>query len=395
MSFAVNAVNNAARAASHAPTGALSDTARQAVDKATDMGTLNPGRLAEDLSRRPAAEREQLLQEISPGLSPRDAESLTQELAARGTPVQGAQPSAGAAKPKADEVDAGELALDLAQIGLDIAGIFDPTPISDGANTLISLGRGDWLGAGLSAVSMIPYVGDLAKAGKLGKYAETVAKAVDAAKANPALAEKLAPALKTIRDAIDQLPLEKLPDSVREGLAPIKGKLDEFARIGVREVTEHSAKYGKNEVTWIQNAHGETIGARGTLREVSTGLKRSSAEVADQAASASKGVDGDVGGHIIGHRFIADQGIKNMFPQNAQFNNSAYKKLENEWSDWIKSGKEVEVDIQLKGSGSRPDEVIVKYKVIDPETGKTVHNDRVPFMNEAGQTYDRVSRKDM
>ncbi|MDO5088132.1 MAG: hypothetical protein Q4D74_11090, partial [Comamonadaceae bacterium] len=151
--------SGAARAASHAPTGALSDTARQAMDKATDMGTLNPGRLAEDLAQRPAAERQQMLQELGPHLSPRDADSLTQELAARGTPVD----EAGAAKPKADEVDVGELALDLTQIGLDIVGIFDPTPISDGSNALISLFRGDFLGAGLSAVSMIPYVGDAAK----------------------------------------------------------------------------------------------------------------------------------------------------------------------------------------------------------------------------------------
>ena len=30
-----------------------------------------------------------------------------------------------------------DLALDLTQIGLDIVGIFDPTPVSDGANALI------------------------------------------------------------------------------------------------------------------------------------------------------------------------------------------------------------------------------------------------------------------
>ena len=29
---------------------------------------------------------------------------------------------------------------------------------------------------------------------------------------------------------------------------------------------------------------------------------------------------------------MPDQGIKNMFPQNAQFNNSACKTLENDWA---------------------------------------------------------------
>ncbi|WP_343292993.1 hypothetical protein AAHN93_14785 [Vandammella animalimorsus] len=90
-------VNNTARAASHAPAGELSDAARQAMDGATNMGVLNPGRLAEDLARRPAAERQQLLQELGPHLSPRDADSLTQELATRSTPAQGSEQSAGAA----------------------------------------------------------------------------------------------------------------------------------------------------------------------------------------------------------------------------------------------------------------------------------------------------------
>ena len=48
-----------------------------------------------------------------------------------------------------------------------------------GANTLISLLRWDLVGAGLSAISIIPYVGDLAKVGKLGKWAQTVESAID------------------------------------------------------------------------------------------------------------------------------------------------------------------------------------------------------------------------
>ena len=38
---------------------------------------------------------------------------------------------------------------DLTQMTLDIVGIFDQTGISDGANAMISIGRGDWVGAGL------------------------------------------------------------------------------------------------------------------------------------------------------------------------------------------------------------------------------------------------------
>jgi hypothetical protein len=61
------------------------------------------------------------------------------------------------------DIDAGEGGLetsDLAVITADMAGIIDPTPISDGISGLISLGKGDFSAAGLSVVSMIPYLGD-------------------------------------------------------------------------------------------------------------------------------------------------------------------------------------------------------------------------------------------
>lgn len=65
-------------------------------------------------------------------------------------------------------------------LGLDVVGIFDPTPISDGLNALIYLGEAVYyfatdnntaaywsLGnAGISVVAIIPYVGDLSKLGR-------------------------------------------------------------------------------------------------------------------------------------------------------------------------------------------------------------------------------------
>ena len=173
--------------------------------------------LAQHLQRLPDGARRQLLDEVAPHLSPRDLQDVQHQMG---------QPPAPA---KAKGIDA-DLALDLTQIGLDIAGIFDPTPISDGANTLISLGRGDWLGAGLSAISMIPYVGDAAKLGKLGKYAQTVAKAIDAARANPALRQALAPGIQAIGDAIAKLPLDKLPESARKQLTTLKELTGIFAK---------------------------------------------------------------------------------------------------------------------------------------------------------------------
>jgi len=89
-----------------------------------------------------------------------------------------------------------EVTLDVAQMGLDVAGLFDPSPVSDGASAGLSLGRagaavyegellagaGHALDAGLSAVSAIPYLGDLVSkpfkfirtATRLGKHVDNL-----------------------------------------------------------------------------------------------------------------------------------------------------------------------------------------------------------------------------
>jgi hypothetical protein len=70
-----------------------------------------------------------------------------------------------------------ELALDLAQAAVDAAGIVDPTPISDGVGAAMSIYRGDPVGAGLSIVSMVPYIGDaIGKTAKGARLAAKIAK---------------------------------------------------------------------------------------------------------------------------------------------------------------------------------------------------------------------------
>ena len=110
----------------------------------------------------------------------------------------------------------------------------------------------------------------------------------------------------------------------------------------------------------------------------------------DQATAAARGTTDDVGGHMIGHRFAQDQGIKNMFPQNANFNNSAFKKVENEWADWItKKGGSVEAKVDLVGgSKARPDKVEVSYQLKDAN-GTVVHDIFESFKNQADQAFDR------
>ncbi|WP_242108485.1 DNA/RNA non-specific endonuclease [Luteimonas aquatica] len=162
---------------------------------------------------------------------------------------------------------------------------------------------------------------------------------------------------------------------------------------GTTQTTEH---IGENTVTWTNDSQGRPIRAEADLTEVFTGIDRSSAETRAQREAADRGVEGDQGGHLIGHRFVKDQGLKNLFPQNGNFNVGAYKKLENEWADWIDSGKDVHITVELTpAEADRPEQVHVSYEVTDPTDGSVVYDQRVTFRNEAGQTFDRVPRQDM
>jgi hypothetical protein len=121
-----------------------------------------------------------------------------------------------------------ELLLDIAQMALDLAGIVDPTPVSDGTSMVISLGRGDLAGAGISAIAMVPLLGDLAKAGNLGRWAETVSRAVSAARRNARLAQRMRPTLKAIADLVDLLPRHALPPAARAAVDRISRELHDL-----------------------------------------------------------------------------------------------------------------------------------------------------------------------
>jgi len=158
--------------------------------------------------------------------------------------------------------------------------------------------------------------------------------------------------------------------------------------------TVQEATKGKNVVKWYKDSQGRTIRAEAKLRESFSGLKRAAEDIKAQKAAAELGKAGDVGGHMVAHRFIGDLGKDadvNLFPQEKNFNNSAYKTMENELSDAVKSGKEVNLRIGLEPPGAaRPDIVKVSYEVVDPATGETIYYNAQDFANEAGQTFDRV-----
>jgi len=154
-----------------------------------------------------------------------------------------------------------------------------------------------------------------------------------------------------------------------------------------------------NDLNWETNAQGETIRVTGTLREFFRYATRSSDELSAQAATRTNGIEGDHAGHIIGHRFALDQGLKNMFPQDANLNTSAYKTLENELADWISLGAEVDITISLNGgTNGRPGTIDVEYSVYKANEGGTsqrIYTNQERFTNGANQSFDRLNSQEM
>ena len=75
---------------------------------------------------------------------------------------------------------------------LDIAGYFDPTGIADGANATLLVSQGNYLGALQSvAGALVPYIGDVAKAPRLGHSIETLYTAVNLGKAETRAVENV------------------------------------------------------------------------------------------------------------------------------------------------------------------------------------------------------------
>lgn len=199
----------------------LSGPARVALRQADDTAqtliaaSRSNGRLNVDVLGRKLAD-----------LPPGEAAAARQAVEAQLTPVQRGELAArsGTAPP-----DLAGTVADVAQMTLDVVGIFEPTPFADGANTVISIFRGDGVGALMSAAGMLPYVGDLAKAGKLGRWAKTVSHAVELAATSSVAYKALSPALRKLQTAIDRIPdvlMRRLPDRVQSGLRGMKSQLD-------------------------------------------------------------------------------------------------------------------------------------------------------------------------
>ena len=124
-----------------------------------------------------------------------------------------------------------EIVLDLAQLTLDITGIVDPTPVSDGTNMLISLARGRWTDAAISAISLVPYLGDAAKVAKLDRYLNTLQLAKEIAKTDYTWRRALRPMfarLKPLLDALREAGGKDMAKRERHWVNRLRQEVDEF-----------------------------------------------------------------------------------------------------------------------------------------------------------------------
>jgi hypothetical protein len=124
-----------------------------------------------------------------------------------------------------------------------LIGIIDPTGASDAVSGLLSLARGKIGNAAISAISLAPYIGDLAKSAKCQKYLRTIQEGIELAAKDGQFAAKFRPALQITSDGIERVPLKSLPQGLREQLERIWRKINSFLHTGPRRKYSSNPKH--------------------------------------------------------------------------------------------------------------------------------------------------------
>ncbi|MEO9865613.1 DNA/RNA non-specific endonuclease [Yoonia sp.] len=200
-----------------------------------------------------------------------------------------------------------------------------------------------------------------------------------------------------ISDDVDRL----MDEDSLGGAGPLDdtaARLDERPN-GATTTVVHGNSRGANDVSWEVGENGRPISATATLREDFGGTTRG--DEATALAVGRSGSDGDHGGHLVAHRFLGDTPAHGMVPQAGNLNQGAWKRMENEWADWLNKyrpaeGNRVEIDLVIDTDppgAARPDTLFADYTVfeVSPDgTRQPIYRNEHEFQNEAGQTYERV-----
>jgi guanyl-specific ribonuclease Sa len=139
-----------------------------------------------------------------------------------------------------------ETVLNLGQMAIDFAGIFEPTPSADLLNTVISLIRLEPVDAGISLVSAVPYLGDCAKLAKIPKWINTITTATALVANRAELAKYAEPILTAVRNGT-----ESLARLVPESLAVQVGQLRQVAANGVEASGKAIREQAAKTIAWI------------------------------------------------------------------------------------------------------------------------------------------------
>lgn len=288
-----------------------------------------------------------------------------------------------------------ELGLDLIQMAFDVAGIFDPTPISDGASGLMALARGQWLDAVISGASMIPYVGDLAKAGKLPKYLKSLERAIELARKSAKAADALLPGLRKLKNALDLIP------------SGANKQIDKMRKVVTEFLQSHAAKEAVERLPDISKRfkfpHIRTVirnGKEFRVKEASgrlgiPGKVKSHRQASEKLQKKVSSGSGDDAGHLIGDQFGAPPGTQNLSKADAPLHaenlsrqnwiqnegGGTYHDLESRWSEQLQQGTGIEVRVRdyFPEGSNRPSFRTVEWTEIAPDGTKS--QKQLDFMN--------------
>ncbi|GAA4797439.1 putative Ig domain-containing protein [Lysobacter hankyongensis] len=138
------------------------------------------------------------------------------------------------------------------------------------------------------------------------------------------------------------------------GAGRLSGFFDDLASAASRFTTRTVNGY-----TYHLDDVGRVVRVEGQLRLNPAQGRNTTAQ---RAAGGADRLPDDQGGHYIGRRFDGPTEDFNHFAQNGNFNNSAYKRLENHWERLINGGSTVRVRIEpiFNGNSLRPDQLVVR-----------------------------------
>lgn len=206
--------------------------------------------------------------------------------------------------------------IDALQMLLDVVGLIPGAGApADLLNGIISAARGDWLGAGLSLIGVIPIAGEAATMAKIAKNSEKYLQALDvvAKKVVPhlpaSIGKKVEDAIAAARSKIDEIAGNKPKPKPKADEAPkakdegkdggkIKGKKSvEKGKCGEFLARMDMAKDGFDEIVEVQNnsGHGvDLIGRNSKTGEVKVWeVKATDTAKAPDLSKAQKSMGGE------------------------------------------------------------------------------------------------------